>query len=57
MKAEDSEKHNYWLHMLFMLAEVTVIVLFAFCTKYESGLMKIGTNEADYEAQNKIIKD
>ena len=40
------------LNVLFLIAELIVIVIYAFATTYGEGVMNTGTNEADFNAQN-----
>jgi ammonium transporter Rh len=40
------------LHSLFLVAEVILLVIYAFCTSYGEGVVNTGTTEADYAAQD-----
>jgi len=51
MKAYSKDKkHNFWLHLIYIAAEIAVILLFAFCTKLDTGAFNTGTNKATFDA-------
>ncbi len=40
------------LHALFLVAEIILLVVYAFCTTYSEGVYNSGTTEAEYVAQD-----
>jgi len=43
------------VHSLFLVAEVIVIVLYAFCTTYSDGAINTGRNATEFVAQDLVI--
>jgi ammonium transporter Rh len=57
MKAHSSDKkHNYWLHLIFIAAEIAVIILYAFCTKLDTSALNSGDDQATFDAQNAAVQ-
>lgn len=50
------KKHNHWLHLILVAAEIAVIILFAFCTNLDEGSINTGENQATFDAQNDVVQ-
>ena len=42
-------KNTSALNALFLVSEVTVLAIYAFCTEYKDGIVNTGTDQASFD--------